>query len=153
MSGKIGAPFGSKNNLSHGLAGTRIYKIWQNMKRRCDKPNYYQYHRYGGRGISYDTRWSKFENFYEDMRDTYQSHLTLDRIDGDGNYTKDNCRWATWSEQKINTKATHWITFRGVAKPLSYWAEEVGINRTTIMMRLKKGWSVDKALSTPVRGG
>lgn len=149
---KVGPPFGSKNRLSHGQAGTRIYKIWSSMRTRCDSPKYYQYHRYGGRGITYDPLWAKFENFYKDMKDTYQSHLTLDRIDGDGNYTKNNCRWATWSEQKINTKKTHWITFKGQTKPLKYWATEYGFKYTTLERRINKSrMSIEKALLTPVR--
>lgn len=88
----------------HGFVGTQIYNSWRGMRERCTKPNNKAYHHYGGRGISYDPRWNKFENFLADMGDTYKEGLTLDRIDVNGNYCKENCRWVSWSEQNLNKR-------------------------------------------------
>ena len=91
-----------KARTTHGKVGTREYQIWADMKHRCNNPNNPRYPRYGGRGITYTPTWESFESFWEDMKDTYQDHLTLDRIDNDGNYELENCRWATDAEQYAN---------------------------------------------------
>jgi hypothetical protein len=83
---------------THGMSYTRIYKIWEDMKKRCDNKNNKYYNNYGGRGISYTTKWKIFEGFYEDMKNGYEDHLTLDRINSSGNYEKDNCQWVTKQE-------------------------------------------------------
>ncbi|RLA64408.1 MAG: hypothetical protein DRQ78_06085 [Epsilonproteobacteria bacterium] len=87
-----------------GMSGKPIYAVWQTMKQRCDNDNNPKYPRYGGRGITYDPRWSEFENFYTDMKDGYKNGLTIDRKDNDGNYTKDNCRWISGSENSSRSK-------------------------------------------------
>jgi len=87
----------------HGMTGTPVYECWKNMRRRCYSPNTMQYADYGGRGIKVCVRWQKFENFLEDMGQPPKG-LTLDRKDNDGDYTPDNCRWATRTEQKLNQR-------------------------------------------------
>lgn len=87
--------------ITHGLSDSLVYKVWQNMKNRCENPKYVYYHRYGGRGISYDPRWKEFSEFYLDMGNPPQG-MTLDRINNDGNYCKDNCRWASKKTQAMN---------------------------------------------------
>jgi hypothetical protein len=135
----------------------RIYKIWQNMKRRCDVSSVESYGRYGGRGITYDPGWKKFENFKQDMGDSYKHELTLDRIDNNDNYFKENCRWATRTQQARNTKNIEQAkryTFNGITKTIRDWSEEIGIKRSTLDMRLNvRKWSVEKSLLTPVQGG
>jgi len=74
---------------------TPIYNTWVNMKQRCDNPHNPNYSRYGGRGITYDLSWNSYPAFYQDMAATWKASLQLDRKDNDGNYTKDNCHWAT----------------------------------------------------------
>lgn len=90
-------------NVVHGMYGTPSYQSWHDMKERCTNPNCKVYKYYGGRGISYDPRWEKFSNFYADMGEKPEG-LTLDRIDVDGNYHKDNCRWEEWSVQVHNRR-------------------------------------------------
>ena len=80
---------------SHGMNETRQYQCWADMKTRCDNPKNKYYDYYGGRGITYDPKWSTFEGFWEDMKDTYSDDLTLNRRDNDGNYCKENCEWDT----------------------------------------------------------
>jgi len=87
---------------THGLHDTRVYQIWADMKTRCDNPDNKFYYRYGGRGIKYQESWKTFENFYEDMKETYNEDLTLDRIDPNGNYYKENCQWITQTLQSRN---------------------------------------------------
>jgi len=90
-------------NKSHGMWGSREYNSWYNMKARCDNPNATEYEHYGGRGITYDPRWGKFENFYRDMGPRPEG-TSIDRIDNDGKYNSDNCHWATPIQQNNNTK-------------------------------------------------
>jgi hypothetical protein len=81
---------------------SRIYQIWADMKVRCDNPNHKSYPIYGGRGITYDADWQKFENFLKDMQENYTDDLTLDRVDPNGSYCKENCQWSTKQEQGRN---------------------------------------------------
>lgn len=94
----------SKSLTKHGLSGKRQYRSWQHMKDRCNNPNSEYYNYYGGRGITYDPKWEKFEDFWKDMEEGYSSELELDRIDPNGNYCKENCRWASESEQAYNQR-------------------------------------------------
>ena len=89
----------------HNLSYTRIHRIWKGMKERCNNPKAKSYSNYGGRGIKVCGEWNNsFAKFYEDMIDGYSEDLTIDRIDNDGIYCKENCRWATYSQQQINKR-------------------------------------------------
>lgn len=141
-----------KNNLTHGMANTPAYFAWKNIINRCDYPKADSYKYYGARGITYDPKWASFEGFWKDMGDSYIEGSTIDRIDNNGNYSKENCRWVDAKEQARNKRNNHLLTYKGKTKPLIVWAEELGISRQTLQSRLtQRGWSVEKSLSTPVK--
>lgn len=135
--------------FTHGKTKTSIYYTWASMLDRCTNSNHANYKHYGGRGITVCERWLKFENFYSDMGVAPEGK-TLDRIDNDGAYHPDNCRWATRAEQDRNKRGLHIITFNGTSKIISDWAKELGIHRTTLSFRVKH-WPLENALTTPKR--
>lgn len=92
-------------HLMHGGKGTRLYNIWRNARQRCRNPKTPDFHLYGGRGVSFSPVWDNFEKFRAwALANGYRDDLTLDRIDPDGDYSPDNCRWATWKEQRRNQR-------------------------------------------------
>lgn len=117
------------------------------MVQRCADPK--QRH-YGGRGISVDPRWLKFENFLADMGERPEG-LTLDRINSAGNYKPGNCRWADWHTQENNRSINRRITFEDQTLTLAQWARVIGCSPEAIGWRLKAGWSVERALTEPMR--
>lgn len=134
----------------HQMTSTSTYSVWKYMRQRCLNPKSNRYDRYGGRGIKVCKHWSEFQHFFEDMGERPKG-LTLDRIDNDGDYCRANCRWATKKEQENNKSTNVIITYKGRRLTVSEWAEEQGINYSTLFYRLfKRGWSVEKALTTPV---
>lgn len=116
---------------SHGLSTTPEYKIWQLMKDRCFNPNYRYFHRYGGRGITVSKEWMEFQNFWNDMCPRPSKALSIDRIDNNGSYCKENCRWATVVEQRINRGQfkTNTSGTKGVLwhKGTNKWQARVGV--------------------------
>ena len=132
--------------IKHGMSKTRIYFIWKSIKSRCDRPKDVHYKEYGGRGISYDPKWSNFEEFYSDMKDTYSELLTIDRIDNNGNYCKENCRWVTSKQQSNNRRNNRVVTINGITKTLQQWSEETNIKYNTLIWRLNNGWEGEKLI-------
>lgn len=141
----------------HGMRYTRFYKSWCDMKARCNNENNVHYKNYGGRGIKVCKRWQVFINFRDDMLESYTTHLemfgkkdtTIDRVENNGDYEKENCHWATRKEQNRNSRKNTMLSFNGETLRLGEWAERLGINRTTLSSRLNRyGWSVEKALTT-----
>lgn len=137
----------SKRATTHGMSNTPTYRSWMSMKRRCNDSSNDSYPNYGGRGIKYSLHWEKFDNFLADMG-VRPKGTTLDRIDTDGNYTPENCRWADDLTQHRNTRANVMITSRGVTQTLAEWADQLGIRRSTLQKRIANGWSIAAALGT-----
>jgi hypothetical protein len=136
---------------THGMEGTSVYVIWAGMIQRCNNPDARGFARYGARGISVCPQWLSFEGFYADMGDRPEG-MTLDRIDNDGNYEPGNCRWATAKRQARNRRKTKLLEFRGEKRPMSEWAEIMGIKRKVLENRIRAGWSVEDALTKPKSG-
>jgi hypothetical protein len=137
---------------THRRTRTPLYRVWSTMIDRCHRPNTTSYPRYGARGIRVCERWRhSFENFLADMGERPSDSHSIDRIDSNGNYCPENCRWATMTEQARNTRANRIIEFDGVTLCLIEWAERTGIEAGTIARRLRTGWSVSDALTTPAR--
>lgn len=112
---------------SHHLSGTRAYKIWQQVKQRCDNPKSQKYECYGAKGISLCDRWHSFENFYADMGECPEG-MSIDRYpDNKGSYEPGNCRWATPKQQVRNREITLKVLFKGIEMPLAECAERLGI--------------------------
>ena len=136
----------------HGLSGTPEYKAWRAMKDRCFNPNTKYYSNWGGRGIAVCDRWkNSFQNFFLDMGSRPTAKHSLDRIDNDGNYSVENCRWATKAEQQNNQRSNRLITIDDVTLTIAQWTKEMGFDKTVIKNRLKIGWSEFAAVMTPVR--
>lgn len=143
----------------HGLTNTRLFLVWQDMKRRCYKPYDKEYHNYGGRGITVCEQWQEFKPFYDwAMANGYDENAprgqcTIERIDVNGNYEPSNCKWATQKEQMNNYRGNYWITYKSEKKTLKQWGEITGIERRTICDRLKRGWPIERALTEkPFKG-
>lgn len=140
-----------KHIAIHGQTGTRIYREWQDMKKRCYNPKRQSYKTHGARGITVCDEWlHDFKAFYDwALANGYSDSLTIDRKDVNGNYEPSNCRWATAKEQANNTRRNHLITYSGKTQTLQQWADEIGISRQVIERRIARGWGTEKALSTP----
>jgi len=138
---------------THHESKTRLYEIWHGMKQRCNNTNSKDAHNYSMRGISVCDDWNNsFENFRDwALSNGYDDSLTLDRIDVNGMYSPDNCRCATAKEQARNTRCNHLLEFNGITKSIADWADEYGMKYCTLHKRIVKGWSVQKALTTPVK--
>ncbi|QSI31455.1 hypothetical protein GNX71_18470 [Variovorax sp. RKNM96] len=128
------------------------YNTWSSMRRRCSKESNHNYAEYGGRGIGYDEKWDTFAGFLEDMG-VRPEGKTLDRMDPDGHYDKDNCRWATPTEQVNNLRTNHVVTIGPFSLSVSEWADLLGIGRAMIYRRLAVGWNPVKAVCIPGKLG
>ena len=130
------------------------YNSYAGMHQRCDNPNHKDYPNYGGRGISYPDDWKSFDGFIADMGPPPFEDATLDRIDNDADYSRENCRWADKKDQARNRSTNHLLTHNGRTCPLSQWAELYEMSAAALAARLKAGWSLEEALHTPInRGG
>jgi hypothetical protein len=136
------------NRVKHGLAKKHpLYGRWVGMRQRCNDKNHIAYQRYGGAGITVCDEWSNFQQFIDDMGE-YQQGQSIERRDNTKGYSKENCYWATASEQSKNRRMTVWIEFDGRTQCLSDWAKEIGISMATLQERLTK-WGKEKSLTTP----
>ncbi len=130
---------------------TRLYNSFDAMHKRCYSPSRWEYDVYGARGIRVCDEWlHNYEAFRAwAIANGFRKNLTLDRIDGTGNYEPSNCRWATREEQTYNTKSVHKLTLNGVTKLLPIWAKELGMTPTLLRARRSSGWTDEQILTTP----
>ena len=132
--------------------GKRLYRIWHDMLRRCEDKRVKSYKRYGERGIAVCPEWHDFQAFYDWSLDNgYSEELTLDRVDNNKDYEPDNCRWADKYMQANNRRSNHYITYNGKRQSMKEWSRELNISYTALRSRLMRGWSAEKALTTPIK--
>ena len=138
----------SKNYEQHGLTGTKIYHLWNGMKARCGNPRHSHFPHYGGRGIYVCDEWRKsLLKFIEDMGERPSDNHQIDRINNDGPYCKENCRWVTRTEQARNRSDNKFYEVDGKTQCLQDWATESGINTTTLRLRINRsGLTMEQAL-------
>lgn len=140
----------SERVSSHGKSSTRIYRIWKAMNHRCYKSYDSAYQNYGGRGITVCDEWrSDFQAFYNwSMANGYSDEASIDRIDNNGNYSPENCRWVGRDVQSNNKRNNLYLTYNGRTQTITEWSREIGINSSTLRKRIRDGWSVERTLTT-----
>ena len=143
----------NKERSTHGMSKTRLYGVWNNMKRRCCDPTTKSFKDYGGKGIKVCDEWLEPEPFFDWAKASgYAEGLTIERIDVNGNYEPSNCKWITKAEQAWNKTNSFMVEIDGESKCLHQWCDEMGISYHTVYARMKRlGWDAKKALTTPPR--
>lgn len=139
----------AEKDKTHGMTKTPEFKAWQSMHQRCSNPKNQRFAYYGARGIKVADEWQSFDVFYSDMGSRPSAKHSLNRIDNNGHYCKRNCEWATDTEQSRNRSGLRILSYDGKTLPLSEWCERKELKRSCVTSRLRKGWSVEKALNTP----
>ena len=140
---------GEKNKKPH--RDSKLYRVYHGMKERCYNENCKTFNYYGGKGVKICDEWlNDFDTFYEwSIKNGYQDGLSIDRIDVDGDYSPDNCKWVTQKEQASNTTRNRRYEYKGELLTISELAEKYNINRNTLNYRLNVGWEITKAIETP----
>ena len=144
----------SERFSTHRQSESRLHETWSGMKKRCYNPNSKSFSDYGGRGIEVCEEWKDdFQSFYKwAMANGYADDLTIDRIDVNGNYSPENCRWVDKLTQANNCRTNHYLTFNGKTQSIAEWARELGVSDSLIRQRIVTlGWSIEKALTEPSR--
>ena len=131
-----------------GMSDSLLYQLWTSMWTRVENKKHVAYHRYGGRGISICDKWKTFAGFYEDMGERPEG-MTLDRIDNNGNYCKENCCWNSKKNQANNTSWNRHIDFDGKKYTVAQLSELLGIKYTTLRRRIETGG----ILNAPIKSG
>lgn len=143
----------TKSSLGGRVKDERIYNIWQSMRQRCYYRKSTEFHRYGARGISVCAEWSEYASFKKwALKNGYKDSLSIDRIDNDGDYRPENCKWSTPTEQANNRRNSLLIEFSGKNQTLAQWSKETKIHYSCLYGRMISGWDVEKMLTTPSRG-
>jgi hypothetical protein len=137
----------NKANAKHGKTNSRTWRIWKGMLERCRLKNSKDWSNYGGRGITVDSRWLDFMAFLEDMGEAPDG-MSIDRIDNNAGYCRQNCRWATVEQQANNRRTCVMLTFNGKTQSVAEWSREVGVERKTLEYRIRVGWNAADALTT-----
>lgn len=143
----------SETHRKHGMSETRLYRIWIGMKARCLNPNVPCFPNYGGRGITVCAEWTESFDPFRDwaLANGYRDNLTIDRIDVNGNYCPDNCRWVSMKTQCENRSNNNLLKLDGETQPVSVWAERIGVSADLLYSRKRKGWTDERILKTPFR--
>lgn len=138
-----------KYHEMHGMYNTKLYKAWNNMISRCYCSSFKNFRNYGGRGITVCDEWkNSFVAFMTwAMANGYEEHLTIDRINVNGNYEPSNCRWITNEAQQLNKRTSRFVTFNGETHTVKEWSVITGIHPRTLACRLDRGWTPEKALT------
>lgn len=141
-----------KRLTKHGMCGTPEYRSWYHMLDRCYNPNDSEFKNYGARGITVCNEWRNgFSGFYNDMKKKPSPQYTLERIDNNKGYFKENCRWATWKEQSLNRRNNHRVKLHEWDLTITEWAQFVGLKPHVIFQRLYQKWPPAKAVFCPKR--
>ena len=144
-----------KRQTKHGCSGknrTGLYIVWVDMLQRCYNSLSTGYHRYGGRGITVCEEWhNSFESFQRwALATNYQKGLQIDRINNDGGYCPDNCRWVTSQQNMNNRSCTRKFTLNGETKLLCEWCDHFNMPLSTVDDRIRRGWTIEQALTIPL---
>jgi len=140
--------------LTHGHSYHPLYNTWRGMIDRCTRPSTRWYCNYGGRGIGVCDEWRDAATFIEWAKSHgWEEGLQIDRIDNDGDYCPENCRFVTRKANLRNARHNRLVTFRNVTQPLAAWVEATGINYITLRNRLNRGWTPEQALTLALRQG
>lgn len=141
----------SKRLTTHGKSEHKLYRLYNSILERCYSQYSKSYIEYGGRGIKVCDRWrNSFLHFLDDIGEKPEGKYSLDRIDNNGDYEPDNVRWATDEQQSNNRRNIIFLTYKDETKPLSQWAKDIGLKRKTLACRIKRGWTIEEILETPV---
>ncbi len=135
----------------HSSKRTPTYQVWDGVIQRCTNKKNQAYKNYGGRGIRVSGKWLKFENFLKDMGEKPTTKHSIERIDNNGGYESQNCKWILLSKQHINKRTNFMITYKQIAMPLSEWAKKYNIHPSTLRNRIVRSrWPIDKSLTLPL---
>lgn len=135
-------------NWTHWMTNEKIYKVFASIKTRCDNKQFHSYKDYGWRWINCE--WETFEDFYSDMWKNYKEWLSIDRIDVNWNYCKENCKWSTDSGQQQNRRDSIILTHNWKTQHINKWAEELWFKSCTLKTRFYSWATVEKILTTPI---
>jgi len=139
----------SQRRTTHGMSKHPAFAVWRSMLARCQRPSHFAWKNYGGRGITVCERWQSFEAFWEDMGPSYRPGLSLERINNNGPYSPDNCRWATSEEQTRNQRRNRLIDTPRGRMTVAEAAREFGIGKTTLHYRIQRGITGPELLDRP----
>ncbi len=139
-------------HTTHGKTGSKAYHSWSGMISRCHNSKNPKFYMYGEKGIVVCERWkNSFSDFISDMGDPPSKYHSIDRIDGDGNYCPENCRWASPKEQSAHIRTNHLVTFKDETKHVSEWARHLGCSKETLFGRIRLGWNDERVIGEPIK--